>query len=290
MRRLLLAAMLPASVALGQGGGDAYKAGRAALTDGKADAAVSAFEKAVAAEPARAEYHLWLARAIGTVAINANALRQPFLAKRAKAEFEKTVLLDPSNVGGREGMMQFYLFAPGILGGSDAKARGEADAIATLNAMRGHLARATIAQHDKDAAAQEREIRAAFSEFPDSVNAMASLAGFLLSTNKLDDAGATVERFVGKHPADLTGMFWTGRVAAASGKQLEQGERALRAVLASPALGTEGAPNAAQTHFRLGELLARKGAKAEAKTEFEAALRINPRLAGAKRALADLKS
>ncbi len=290
MRVVRLAVLVPFGVLMAQSGPEHYRAGRAAMVVNDADAAAAAFERAIAAEPNRAEYHLWMARAVGTQAINAGTIRQAFLAKRAKNEFEKTVQLDPANVGGREGMMQFYVFAPAMFGGSMAKARGEADAIAAVNPMRGHFAHAMIAQREKDQGTYEREVRAAYAENPDSASALSSLTTMLLGSKRADEAASTVERFVARHPADLTALLWMGRVAVATGRQLDKGEQALRAVLASPQLGADGMPSAPTAHFRLGELLAKRGANADAKREYETALQLNPRLNAAKKALADLKS
>jgi tetratricopeptide (TPR) repeat protein len=81
---------------------EAYKAGRAAFDAADYGAAIKAFERTVQLDEKNADYHLWLARSVGMSAADANLLRQPFLAKRAKSEFEKTVALDRTNVPGRE--------------------------------------------------------------------------------------------------------------------------------------------------------------------------------------------
>ena len=63
------------------------RTGRAQLDSNKADDAVKSFEKAVKLDSRNSDAHLWLARAVGTVAQRANTLRQPFLARRSKAAF-----------------------------------------------------------------------------------------------------------------------------------------------------------------------------------------------------------
>ena len=156
-----------------------FKTGRALMDSNKADAAVKAFERAVALDDKNPEYHLWLGNAVGSVAQNASVLRQPFLARRVKAEFERAVQLDPSNIGAREGLVSFYVRAPGVMGGSMARAREQAEAIAKINPMRGHFARASIAVNQKDLATAERELRAAADENPDSLNAATRLERFL---------------------------------------------------------------------------------------------------------------
>ncbi len=278
---------LPVSLAA-QAGSDSFKQGMAALLANDGDAAVKAFEKAIAASDKTAEYHLGLARALGVVAQKASVLRQPLLARRCKAEFERTVQLDPSNISAREGMLQFYMIAPSVMGGSMEKAHEQAEAMFKINRLRGHIARGTLANREKDLVAVEREFRAAWTEFPDSAASATSLAGFLANNRRADEAFTVMDKFVSKEKDNLTGLFWFGRVATSAGKQLDRGEQALRRVLAAPTLGVDGNPAPVAVHFRLGELLAKKGDKAGARQAYEAALRLNPNLEQVKKALKEL--
>jgi tetratricopeptide (TPR) repeat protein len=284
---MLLALLLfPPRVLNAQTAAEYYKTGRAAMDSAKADDAVKAFEQAVKLDDKNAVYHLWLGNALGTVAQKASVFRQPFLAKRIKSEFERTVQLDGTNIDGHDGLMQFYLQAPGIAGGSVGKAREQAEAIAAINPLRGHFARATIANHEKDAAGVECEYRAAASESPDSLNAVANLVNLLANSNRADEAFATIDKFLARKPGDLVALMVVGRTAAITGKQLDRGEQALRTVLAAPGVGTDPAlPLPANAHFRLGDIAMKRGAKDQARKEYERALDLNPKLEAAKRAL-----
>src|SRR5262249_55853791 len=62
------------------------------------DNAVKNGEKAVGIVPDSSMYHLWLGRQYGKKANASNPLSAASLAKKAKAEFEQTVKLDPANV------------------------------------------------------------------------------------------------------------------------------------------------------------------------------------------------
>ena len=287
MRKTLMMLMMAAPLLLNaQTAAEHKKTGRAALDASNADAAVKSFEKAVALEPNSSDNHLWLARAVGTVAQNSSVLRQPFLARRAKSEFEKSVQLDANNIGGREGMMLFYLFAPGVMGGSVAKAREQATAIAKISPLRGYFARGTIANNQKDPATAEKEYRAAAAAFPDSLNAVTALVNIQISASHPDSAFAVTDKYLARHPDDITAQFWLGRIAAVTGTQLDRGEKAVRNVMSAPGVGTEaGLPTQWAAHFRLGQIAAHRGNKALAKTEFEKCLEINPKFDQAKKAL-----
>jgi tetratricopeptide (TPR) repeat protein len=286
LRQVVLAVGFVPGALGAQTAAEHFKAGRAAFDSKKADAAVKSFEQAVRLEDKNAEYHLWLGNALGTVAQHASVLRQPFLAKRVKSEFERTVALDPASIDGHDGLMQFYLEAPGIMGGSVAKARAEAEEIARINPLRGHFARATVANHDKDQTVVEHEYRAAASEFPDTLGAIAALVNLLATSNRADEAFALLDRYLAHKPNDLVALFQIGRTAAITGKQLDRGEQALHTVLAAPGVGTDPAlPAPASVHFRLGDIAAKRGAKDQARAEYEKAIELNPRLGAARKAL-----
>ncbi len=269
-----------------QSAAEQFKAGRALMDSNKADAAVKAFEKAVALDDKNSEYHLWLGNAVGTEARNASVLRQPFLARRVKAEFERAVQLDPASVGAREGLVTFYVQAPGVMGGSIPKAREQAEAIAKINAMRGHFSRAVIAGNQKDMAAVDREFRAAVAENPDSLVATSTFANYLASSDHSDEAFALIDKYLARHPGDVLATFWVGRLAAMTGLQLERGEKALREVLATPNLGgAANQPAPFTVHFRLGDILAKRGDRVGARREYEKTLELNARYEPARKAL-----
>ena len=264
------------------------KIGRAQLDSSKFDDAAKAFEQAIKLNPQGANAHLLLGNALGSIAQKANVLRQGYLAKRVQSEFEKAVQLDGSLVDARDGLMQFYLQAPAIMGGSVGKAREQAAAIVKLNPYRGPFADANIANHEKDLAGAEKAFRSAFDEFPDSSRALTSLATFLANNNRAEEAFAPIDRYLAKKPNDRVGLFTLGRAAAVSGKQLERGEQALRTVLAAPPTVDNARIPRENVHYRLGDIYAKRGDKAKARAEYEEALKINPKLEPAKKALAAL--
>jgi tetratricopeptide (TPR) repeat protein len=134
----------------------------------------------------------------------ANKLKQPFLARRIKSEFEKAVELDPTSIDGRHGLIQFYSQAPGVMGGSMDKAREQAREIGKLNAMRGHVELGTLLEtKDKDLAGAEYEFAAAITAAPDSSYGFSSLATFYRRQKRFDEAVATWDRLLKARPDAL---------------------------------------------------------------------------------------
>ena len=256
--------------------------------EGKSGDAVDWYEKAVKVNEKDPQHHLSLAGALGTEAQKANKLRQPFLARRLKTELELAVSLDPKLVDAHEGLRQYYTEAPGIVGGSIDRANEQAEIIAKLNPLRGHLSRASIARHQGDATKAESEYKAAVAEAPDSLFAAYTLGGFYESQKRWADAAAVYDRIITQRPAELTAHFLYGRVAAQSGEYAERGEREMRYWIANAPADAPMLTRSA-SHVRLGTILEHQGKRDAAKTEYETALSINPKNADAKKRLDALK-
>ncbi|MGH7963650.1 MAG: tetratricopeptide repeat protein [Candidatus Binatia bacterium] len=107
----------------------AFYLGRIAFKEEQYDRAVEWLEKAVQLAGGNSEYHLWLGRAYGHQAQRATVIQQPLLARKVKEHFEKAVALDPDNLAARSDLMDYYLTAPSLLGGSKEKAQKQAEEI-----------------------------------------------------------------------------------------------------------------------------------------------------------------
>jgi tetratricopeptide (TPR) repeat protein len=80
------------------------------------------FEKLVALEPENSNFHHWLGKSYGRIAETASWIKAMSMAKKTRKAFEKAVALDEKNIDALEDLMQYYLEAPGFLGGSKKKA------------------------------------------------------------------------------------------------------------------------------------------------------------------------
>src|SRR5208283_5455369 len=121
------------------------------------DRAESSCKKAVALDPDNSRFHLWLGRVYGEKADRANVLAAAGLAGKVHGEFERAVQLNPKDMEARFNLAEFYIEAPGIMGGGEAKARDQAKAFAAANDPREHWVYARIAEKKKDYATAERE-------------------------------------------------------------------------------------------------------------------------------------
>src|SRR5262249_56305104 len=109
-----------------------YSLGRPVLDQTAPRPAASTLEKAIALEPAHSVFHLWLGRAWGQLALDSNVFKQASLAPKIKKEFDAAVALEPADVEARLDLMEFYIQAPGVMGGSLKEARKQAEEIRRL--------------------------------------------------------------------------------------------------------------------------------------------------------------
>lgn len=142
--------VLASPLVAGEGPSDAAAAGiQSRMTAMDFDGAVTLGEKSIADHPDSSEIWLWLGRAYGRKAQRAPVISQFALARKCRSAFEKAVALDPKNVDARADLMSYYLQAPGIVGGSLAKAKEQAAAILELDPVRGQIALGRIREREK---------------------------------------------------------------------------------------------------------------------------------------------
>src|SRR5579872_3105334 len=152
-----------------------------------------AIEKATAADPGNSKYFMWLGRAYGRRAETSSPFTAPGFASRARQNFEKAVDLDPTNLDAASDLFEYYLEAPGFLGGGMDKAIKAADRIAALNEPEGYWARAKIAEKRKEFSGAEEQFRRAIERAPRQVGRMLDLARFLAKQWRYQESDQTFQ-------------------------------------------------------------------------------------------------
>lgn len=264
-----------------------YYLGRIALHQGESGVAVDWFEKAIRVDDGRADFHVWLGSALGDEAQRASKFRQPFLAKRVRTEFERAVALSPRHIEARYGLMQVYGVLPGVMGGSMEKAHQQATELANISPFHGYLGAGFLAQREKNFPAASQAYEKAIAVAPDSTASYLSLAALHQRQERWTEVFATYDRLLKRLPDDDGVHFYIGRAAAMSGQHLDRGEASLKRWLARPPRDARQV-TVAGAHHRLGQIHAKNGRPDAARSEYEAALRINPKHSEARKALAAL--
>lgn len=108
------------------------------------DKAISYYKVLVEKEPANAEYNFKYGGAIAMKTLELSKLRAISYIPDLKKHLEKAAKLDPTHVKSRRALVELYMQLPGLLGGSEEKARKYAVELKDLNAIEAALARAFI--------------------------------------------------------------------------------------------------------------------------------------------------
>jgi len=252
----------------------AFYLGRIAMEERKNDRAADYFETATKLEPTNSTYFLWLGRAYGREAQDANVLRQPGLAKKTRSAWERAIELDPENLDARSDLIQYYVQAPGFLGGSSAKALEQAEEIRKRNALRGDLELGALYERDKQYAEAEKAYLAAAKEKSDRHVGEYRLGVFYQNTGAFDKAFDLFESMIAANPAEVGALFQIGKTGALSGQRLARATEALEAYLQTTPGRND--PSLAAAHWRLGMVHERRQNRQQAKTEYQSALRLDP--------------
>ncbi len=227
-----------------------YLLSRVFYFENDVDAAEDEAEQAVKLAGDSAEYHYWLGVCYGRDAQNASIFRQPFLAKDIKNEFQRAIELNPNHIRAHAGLAQYYLFAPGIMGGDEDKAVEQANIVLKLDEIQGRIIFIQIYSHQKKTDQAENEfsiLQARIGDNPNYYGFYNMYGYFLLNAGKVDLA---IEKF-------------RKQVALA--------------------------PNDANAHDSLGEGLMKKGMLKEALAEYNRALEIDPSLQNAQEKVKEIK-
>ena len=252
----------------------AFYLGRIAMEERRSDRAAEYFESATKLEPDNTTYFLWLGRAYGKEAQAANVLRQPGLAKKTKTAWERAIVLDPDNLDARADLIQFYLQAPGILGGSTDKALEQAEAIRRRNALRGYLELGGVYEHEKQWPEAEKAYLAAAREKSERHVGEYRLGLLYQRTGAYEKAFDLFESMLAANPTEFGALFQIGKTGALSGQRLERSAEALEAYLQTTPGRND--PSLAAAHWRLGMVQERRRERQRAKAEYQAALQLDP--------------
>ncbi|HLE36091.1 MAG TPA: tetratricopeptide repeat protein [Candidatus Acidoferrales bacterium] len=280
-------------------------------------------EKALQLDAKNSDYHYMVGAIQGQMAEKAGVFKAMGLVGRFKKEVQAAIDLDPNNIEALFAQMEFYLQAPGIVGGDKKKARANADRIFAINPSRGNLAyarvvlkenpRADVANYFVNAVQadprsygarvqlanfyasdrqkkydlSEQEAREALKANPGRVGAYSLLAALFALQERWSDLDAILVQSEKNVPDNLYPYYQAGRVLLGSGKDLPRAERYLRKYLTQEP--EAGAPSHAATHWRLGLVYEKMGRKAEAIAEIQTAVRLDPKFEPAQKDLKRLK-
>ncbi len=252
-----------------------FQLARSLFEQEKFDEAVTAFEKAIVIDPKQARYQSGLGRGLGEKARLSNIVVKGMIAPRIRTAFEAAVAGDPRNIEYRNDLLQFYVEAPGFLGGSEEKALEQAAEIGKLDKKEGLLSRAHAYQSLEKFDEALKAFQEGMAAYPDERDFALNSVVLLQEQKRFAEASKLLAGILAKNPDSGFALYQTGRNAALSGKGLEEGSKCLLRYLELTPGPDE--PKHEHAHVRLGDIYAKLKNPAEAKKHYSEALKLNPK-------------
>ena len=135
-------------------------------------------EKAAAAQPDNSYFEMWLGRVYGRRAETAFPINAMSWATKARARMERAVQLDSSNGEAVDDLFDYYLQAPGIMGGGIDKAEKLLEIISSRDQAEAQYDRARIAEARKEFDSAEAHLKQAAQLAPHQVGRFLALGRF----------------------------------------------------------------------------------------------------------------
>jgi tetratricopeptide (TPR) repeat protein len=237
----------------------------------KRDELIPRAEQCIKDLPESARCHSALGSLYGSLAMSGGMSAGLKYAGKIKDLMLRAVQLAPTNYDMRRDLNQFYLQAPGIVGGSVRKAIENSNDFGKFDATRGQLLRAEVHIYEKEFSAAESLLRGIKTtnnaEMADIVfSALTNLGFALLNNKKVVEAQKLFEQHIASHPNDAASHFGLGRAL------LEQ--KNYDAAITSIERALQIDPK--QTvHYRLGMAYEGRGDKARAIAAYQKFLSYN---------------
>lgn len=231
-------------------------------------------EQCIAAHPKTAACHEALGHFLAIKTQSVGALYALTFVGKMRDAFKKSLELDPSGVNARFSLLQFYLHAPGLMGGGTDKAEALQAASAKINPDAAKLMQALIDYSGQRFAKAETTALTlniggadALAEHQRSI--LYGLGLNYMAEKKYQDAGRMFLELQKRYPESEIGYYGLGRTLQ------EQGKNGDAASAFAKALSIEAS---ARSHYRLGQCLQAGNEKAKATSAFEKALAFKPPL------------
>ncbi len=257
--------------------------GKSYLKLHKWDEAIEEVGKAVLLEPSNALYHYWLGRAYGEKAARSSILTAFGWARKVLQEFKTGLGLAPQDMEVRFALLEYYLDAPGVVGGGKDKAEALIKEINLQNPRMGYKARALLYQKEKKWVQARQECVKATMEFPSEPEVWLDLARFLFDREEYEGAALNARKALElkvRYPeAELVLM----KSEIRRGSDLTDVQNRLKQLASGP-LGDDD-PTFDDVYYWLGQAYLAGDKKVEARRAFETALRYNPEHSEARKAL-----
>jgi cytochrome c-type biogenesis protein CcmH/NrfG len=195
--------------------------------------ATDALERAVALEPENSDFLLWTGRAYGRRAETSSMVTAPGYASKTRQYFERAARANPKNLEAQSDLFEYYLEAPGFLGGGQDKAASTAKDIARISQAEGYWAEAKLAEKRKEYSSAEKHLRQAIELAPQQVGRLIDLAKLLVKQGRIQEADQSIARAEQISPNSPRLMFAKADLYIRTKRNLPEARELLKRYLSS---------------------------------------------------------
>jgi tetratricopeptide (TPR) repeat protein len=253
------------------------------------DAAIKSAEKTVSLDPKNSVYHDWLGQAYGEKASRASMFSAYPLARKTQKEFETAVSLNEHNFDATQNLIEYDCTAPGVVGGGEDKAKPLIQKLMSMDQSQGHYAQANCLLQKKNNAGATAEFLKALESKPRSMDLVNDIAIYFVNRGEADHLVAAASAGDVIAPMDPRIKFYRAVAWILKNEKPNDAEDILRHYLQGPPHGPDY-PSASAAHYWIGRLYENQKNNLGARTEYETALKLNPKYKNAQDALKKLGS
>lgn len=261
--------------------------GKVYLTQGKDEAAVQWIKLAIAVEPQNTDLHILLGDAYSHLVNHVSWFSKLGVAHETLHAYQDAARLSPGDAKAHYRLFEYYRLAPSIAGGSSSKAKAQLAELQKLSPLMADWERADMAESHKDFKTAQSWL--AHAVRLDTSGQSSNMLG-LARIAEQDYVGAikVFERGIRKDPGDTDNLYQLGRACLLGKMDLDKGAQAFSRYLALPHSWYPGTPDYKWARYRLGEIYGLQGKADLQKSEYLAALKIDPDFKQARKALQQL--
>jgi tetratricopeptide (TPR) repeat protein len=213
--------LLPLASHLGNGGAPELQLmGQDYFMLGEYKKATDAFDRAMTLGSGSQQLYVWAGRAYGRRAETSGPLTAPGYASRARKYFETAVQMDILDKEASGDLFDFYMGAPGFMGGGLNKAQELARKVAAADPAEGQHLLAVLSEKNKEYDAAEQHLRQAIQLAPKQASRVMELARFLAKRGRAAESDALFDRAQHMAPENHALLFYRAETYIESNRNL----------------------------------------------------------------------
>jgi tetratricopeptide (TPR) repeat protein len=196
--------------------------------------ATEAFDRALALGNGSQQLYVWAGRAYGRRAETSSPFTAPGFASHARKYFETAVQMNVQDREASGDLFDYYLGAPGFMGGGMDKARDLAQKVLAADPAEGQHLLAVISEKNKEYDAAEQHLRRAIELGPKQASRLMELARFLAKRGRVKESDDLFDQATRMEPKDHRILFYRAETYVEGKRNLNEARTLLESYLRGP--------------------------------------------------------